>query len=277
MKSDLFIRKWRVVCGDLDVSDIDLQFHVKKTLKPEPNVCSLTLYNLSEQHRDELGSANAINVLIEAGYASDQKLSQIYLGPLRHATHQVDGPQIVTSIESADKQSELGSSRFSLSIGAGTKPSVVLNRVASRFGIAVGNAASAAAYLDANGFVLFPAATSFSGSAARAMTELCQSAGLEWSVQDGELQILPLGHSLDARPYVIDSDHGLRGSPTIDRDGVVALSTSMLYGLRPANRILLQSRFVKGLFRIEEAEYVGDTTGEDWTINMRCKAPKNAS
>jgi isochorismate hydrolase len=54
MSSQLFPRAWRVIVGDLDVSNLDVEFKVLSTLKPEPNKCVLTIWNLSQDHRAEL-------------------------------------------------------------------------------------------------------------------------------------------------------------------------------------------------------------------------------
>lgn len=271
----LWQRKWRVTCGALDVSAIDLNFAVGKSLKPEPNTAALTLYNLSEESRNMLSAPGELTLLIEAGYANEtDKPGQIYLGPVRSAVHTVDRADIVTTIESADSQKALGSSRFKLAVGPGAAPSVVLQAIAKSLGVKLGNLSQAAAKLAASGKVLFPLATSISGSSAKVLTDFCRSANLEWSVQDGELQILNLGAALDSQPYILNSDTGLVGSPSIDKDGVVTLQTLMLRGLRPGIRVVVDSRFVKGTFRIQECSYTGDTRADDWYIDMVCKPVK---
>ena len=50
-------------------------------------------------------------------------------------------------------------------------------------------------------------------AAAEQLTELCRSAGLEWSVQSGVLQLLPRGRALQRSAVVLSSDTGLVGSP----------------------------------------------------------------
>ena len=272
----LWKRKWRVVCGTLDVSAIDLSFSVGKSLKPEPNTAAVTLYNLSEESRNLLSAPGDLNLLIEAGYENEtDKPSQIYLGPVRSALHTVESSDIVTTIESADSQKALGTSRFKLAVGAGTPPQVVLQVIAKSLGVKPGNLPQAAAKLAAKGKVLFPMPTSISGNGARVLTDFCRSANLEWSVQDGELQILSLGAALDSQPYILNAGTGLVGSPSVDKEGVVSLQTLMLRGLRPGLRVVVDSRFVKGVYRIQECTYSGDTRGGDWYIDMVCKPAKD--
>lgn len=275
MNPSLWIRKWRVVCGDLDVTDIDLSFEVGKTLKPDPNTCALTLYNLSPKSRDALSSPRAQNLLIEAGYAdTTQRPGQIYLGPMRHAIHTIEGPDIVTRIESADSEKALGISRFKLAVGPKAPAQAVLQAIAKSLNVKLGNIAQASLKLAARGKVLFPVATAISGQTAKVMTDFCNSAGLEWSVQDGELQILDAGAALDTNPYILNAATGLIGSPSVDREGIVNCTTLILRGVRPGLRVILDSRFVKGVYRITEAQYSGETRGDAWYINLVCKPVK---
>ena len=270
----LWKRRWRVVCGGLDVTDIDLSFEVGKSLKPEPNTAALTLYNLSKENRAKLSEKGAVNVSIEAGYANEtDKPSLIFIGPLRSATHTIAGPDIVTLIESADSQKELGTSRFKLAAGPKTSAAVVLKEIAKSLKVKTGHVNAAAAKLAASGKILFPVPTVFASNSARALSIFCASAGLEWSIQDGELQILNLGAALDMQPYVLNSGTGLIGSPSIDKDGIVSLRTLLLHGIRPGSRVLVDSEFVKGVYRVQECSYSGDTRGEAWFIDMVCKLP----
>lgn len=270
--ASLFGRSWLVTIGDVDVSDLAVEFSAKKTLKPEPNTCDLKIYNLSKATRERLTSPRAVTVRIEAGYGST--LSQIYLGEVRAlAPGTISGPEIVTELSSGDGEKAMKTARLAVPIGAGMSTADALRAVASTLGVGLGNIGDAIAALNARGVAIFKRGTVITGATARALTDLCRSAGLEWSVQDGALQFLDLGAPLAVRPYVISADSGMIGAPKLDADGKVSVETLMLPGLRPGMQVQIESLSVRGLFRICQAEYKGATWGDEWGISLTCDRP----
>lgn len=280
--SDLFGRTYRIVVGSLDITGLRCSFSIKKTLKKEPNTCIIKVYNLSESSREELSDSKAVNVSVEAGYKGEN--SQLYLGQLRGAFSEVVGPDIVTTFSTGDGDKAIQSARLSIPLGPKTPNDVALLAIARTLGVGLGNANEAAAKLKAKGVSMFPVPTVLTGNASRTLTAFCRSAGLEWSIQDGKLQILDLGKALDERPFILgDSDGlgggGLIGSPALTYeaktgDKLVQAECLLLPGIRPGMRIMFDSRFVKGLYRIDECEYEGDTWIGNWGIRLGCRLPK---
>jgi hypothetical protein len=278
--TQLFGRSWNITVGDVEVSSgpatgaLACEFSVRKTLKAEPNVCSLRVYNLSEETRTKLTSPKKIVVRIEAGYGT--RVSQIYLGDVRALTPGEITPtgDVITDLESGDGEKACASAHLSVPIGGKGPAGDSLRAIAKALGVGLGNTAQMAAQLSAKGVAVFPRTTVLSGNVARHLTDFCRSAGLEWSIQDGALQILDLAGALNVKPYIIAPDSGLIGSPKMGNDGNVTLQTLMIPELRPGLRVQLDSFSVKGLYRIDQAEYSGQTHGEDWTIKLTCSAPK---
>jgi hypothetical protein len=50
----LYGRASRVVIGELELTGLDIQFHVQRSLKPEPDTMQLSIWNLHEEHRAQL-------------------------------------------------------------------------------------------------------------------------------------------------------------------------------------------------------------------------------
>lgn len=274
----LFKRTYKITIGGLDVTGLRAAFSIKKTLKKEPNTCTIKLYNLNEDSREELSDSKVLDVEIEAGYDDDN--SSLYLGQLRGGVSQIEGPDVTTILSSGDGDKAFQSARLQIPIGPKTPADVALLAIAKTLNVGMGNASLAAAKLASKGVSLFPVATTISGSSARAMTAFCKSAGLEWSIQDGALQILDLNKALDERPYVLSYDSGLVGSPAVSYeaktgDKIVSAECLLLPGLKPGLRVMFDSVFVKGLYRIEECEYDCDTYGDNWGIRLTCRLPKN--
>jgi hypothetical protein len=107
------------------------------------------------------------------------------------------------------------------------------------------------------------------GNGAERMTDLCRSAGLEWSVQDGELQLLNVGQTLSTTKAIeVSSATGLVNSPSVDSQGAVEMTTLLIPGLAPGVLINVDSLFVKGGFRIEKIRYEGNTQGQEWYAHI---------
>lgn len=259
----------------VDIKGLRASFSVKRTAKPKPNTCSLEVWNMNPDNIRDLTAAKKVEVAIYAGYKDG--ISQIYLGETRHALPQRDGPDVVLSMSSGDGEKEIQKARLVVPVGPTTPANVVLPNIAKALtaqGIKVGNLSAAAAKLAAKQAVIFPVPSVIDGNAWAALVDFCAAADLECSIQSGALQILPRGEALDERAYILSSATGLEGYPTVDYDGTVNFTCKMLPGIRPCVRVQMEAEFVKGLYRIEECTYTGDTHGDDWKIDCVAKKSK---
>lgn len=270
MTQALFGRTYKLTVGAVDMSSLRVSFSVEKTLKKEPNTATIKVWNLNEDSRNLLSQGRALGVLLEAGYGGDN--SQIYLGQLRGAVSQIEGPDVTTTFTTGDGDKALQSARLSIPLGPKTPTQTALLAISRTLGVGLGNVSQAAAKLA--GGSIYPSATVLTGSSTDALDWICHSAGLEWSIQDGQLQILDYGAALDAKPYILSAETGLVGSPSVDNNGIITAECLMLHGLRPGLRVVFDSRFVKGVHRIDEIEYTGDTHDGSWGMRLQCGVKK---
>lgn len=260
-------RAWNVTIGDVEVNDLALEFTVKKNLKPEPNVAEVRIYNLSDATRKRLTMPKKAKVRIEAGYGKE--LSMLYLGDLRALSPgEVVGADRITELTSADAEKAIQGTRLRVPIGAKMDSGDALRTIIAALGIKDGNAAQVASFVKVKGKTLFARGTVLNGNTARILTDFCHAAGLEWSIQDGAIQLLDLGGYLETHPFVLSPDSGLLGSPRLSSEGFVTAECLMIPGLRPGVRVVIESFAVKGVFRITQAEYSGQTHGNDWKIKI---------
>lgn len=273
MAQELFGRAFALTVGDVDISDLACEFSVKKTIKREPNTCELRIYNLAPDTRKKLTAPKKIVVRLEAGYG--KKLSQLYLGEVRALSPgEVRGADIITELSSGDSEKEIQRSHLAVPIGPKAATGDVLRAIARELGVGLGNVSAVASKLDSKGVALFGRATVITGNTARALDDFCRSAGLEWSIQDGALQLLDIGKALDSKPYVLSASSGLINAPRLDSEGKVSAQTLMLPDLRPGMRVEFDSLSVTGLYRVIQCEYVGQTHGQDWSIRIVCDKPR---
>lgn len=263
---ELFGRSLILKVDTLELSNLDCVFKVQKTLKPEPNTCDLKIYNLNESHRKQIEAKKKPAIELAAGYGND--LSVLYIGELRYGFSQTEGPSIATVLSSGDGEKEIQQARINVPIGPKTLPEVALRNIAKALGVGKGNLEDAIIKLRNGRAQIFGSATTLSGSAAREMTAFCRSAGLEWSIQNGKLQFLEIGEALKKKAIVLSSDTGLIESPTVDSKGILSATSLLNPEIRPGVRVDMRGKHVRGLYRIIQCEYTGDTRGNDWHVHL---------
>jgi baseplate hub protein gp41 len=279
---ELFGREARIVVGagiggvraGIRVDSHRCAFKVEKTLKPEPNTCTLQVWNLSAEQRGQIeelrpkkGDKTGVPVLIEAGYVTSEP-SQIFLGDMRTVYSTKEGPDWITTLESGDGEKAIQTARINLSFGPKTSTETVLRAIVKALGVKPGNVSQAASLLRSKGFASFPAGKVVSGSAAVHMTNFCKSADLEWSIQDGAIQIVDRGKALSKFAVRLSSTTGLIESPTVDHKGVLSAKFLIQPDIRPGSKLVLDSLSVRGNYRITKCVYDGDTFGNAWEITV---------
>lgn len=267
----LFNRSIRLVVDTLELTGFRVQFTIEKSLKAEPNTAEIRINNLNEDHRKLLEDSENIPVQLVAGYEGDE--SQIFFGRLRRAYSEYDGINFETIITSADGEKEKQKSRVDKSFPARTPVRTVILELAKLLGLGLGNLEQVitTARLQGSGATQLPGAWTITGNTSRELTALLGACGFEWSVQDGEIQILTLNQQLVGDAIFLTPKTGLVGSPSVDNEGVMTCQSLLIPGIAPGKIVVVESKFVTGQFRCEAIEYTGDTHGNDWTANIEAK------
>lgn len=273
----LFGRTVKLTVGTLEVSQLSITFKTKRNLKPEPNTASITVRNLSARSRKILEAASTVfggtkprlPARLDAGYGTD--LGMLFLGEVRSAVTTVEGPDLISTFETGDSEEEIRKARLNVSYGPRTEPEVALRAMAEALGVGEGNVSAAAALLKSKGKAFFGTGVILSGVVHRHLTDFCNSADLEWSVQDGKLQILDRGKPLEGLAVEIGPSTGMIGSPTVDADGHVHARCLLIPDLRPGRKVVFKSKSFSGGYRVIETEHTGDTHGDDWYVDIVCK------
>ncbi len=271
----LFKKKINLRVGSLLVGDLNCQFSVKKTLKPKsPNTCDLAIFNLSVANRKLLEQSKQQTVSLTAGY--ENAMSLIFYGQVRAAWTHNEGPDMITMMSSGDGEHALQTAQVSTSFGPSVPLFIVLQNIADSLGVGMGNVLRVATEIAAKGGgkTPYPRGTAFSGNAAEALSRLCQSADLEWSIQNGQIQILDLGKPLLGKIVEVSSDTGMIGSPSSDNKKVISFTTLMIPELKPGVQVLMNTANLKGFYRLETTEHKGEVLGEDWQVDCTAKVIK---
>lgn len=278
--TNLFNRQWRVTIGKAGDkgrvwTGLRTLFRVWKNGDATPNKMELDISNLSADSRHYIESAGKDwAVILEAGYGQDDKSADfklLFTGRLELGTsikrgqhnHHKQGADWVTKIEGRDGVRAYRSIILSKSFGAGVSDRTVLDHIAKAMGVTIGK-------LDKSfGKTKFNHGRQLSGAAKNEMDNLCRSRGVRWSIQDGVLNILPYGGSVDSTAIVIGPSTGLVGSPERTEKGVKVL-TLLRGGVNPGSLIQIDSADLKGNYVAEMIHHRGDSHDLEWYTEIEC-------
>lgn len=273
----LFDRTAIVTVDTIEIRALDFDFEITKTLKPEPNTCSLTIYNLNEEHQAQLeelrpkgkDAKSGIPCKLEAGYGETPSL--LWLGDLRTVQTFREGTDWVTRLASGDGEKAWRHARISQSFGPKTPIDTALRAIARTLGVGEGNLSKVVARLKQAGSATYPSGLVLHGAASRHLTELARSAGLEVSIQDGALQFLDRGKALAGSAIVLSAATGLLDSPSVDNEGVVSARTLLIPDLAPGRIVQMEAERIKGAYRVEKCSWKGTTSGDEWYIDFEAR------
>lgn len=272
--SDLFRRAWRVQVSDMDTSELACKFKITRTLFARAGTCELEVRNLTEAHRRQVIASPRRTTFVEvqAGYMGG--VSLLFRGDKRKASVARDGADWTLKVTAGDGEHALRTARVAQSFAGGATVTDVVRHIADAMGVGVGNAVTALAGVQFGaGGGVFEDGTVVQGLASSELTRLCDSARVTWSIQDGNLQILPLNGALEREVIRLAPDCGMVASPEIVNRRVCTVKALLIPGLVPGQRVLLDSQVRRGVHTIRSAEYSGDTHGGDWYATLTCSLP----
>ena len=283
-------RDYRLVIQDLELFGLDFEFSVKRSLSADQNTAEIVVYNLNADHRKHLATVpDGVVVKLQAGYLgpaptrpsvsagapdAPADLPTIFLGRIREVTHLRAGPDWETHIGTGDGDGKDKPIHFSL--GPGASVEAAIRKVVGEMGIGIGNALQA---INSAGFgaglgKVFSGGVTVSGRGDKELERLLNSAGLEFSVQNGELQVLEKGKALNTPAIELTPANGLVGSPELGEKGTVKFRCFLSADVYPGRQVRLRTSQVDAYFRVETASYTGQWAGNDWYTDAECTPVK---
>lgn len=255
------------VTDDRSVAGMRISGKITKTTKKEPNTSEIVVTNLSPDRRKSL-QQKGVKVLLEAGYR-DLGVAKIFSGDVRTVDHVRNGSDWDTTLKLGDGERAWNFARVNASFAPGTKGSDVLKTLAKAMGLDLGNVPKQAVKLTAT----FDQGYAAAGSASREFNRIVHSLGLEWSVQDGVIQILGPDETLDAPIPEFTPDSGLVDSPemgTPQKKGKPTLLTfkGLLQVVKLGGKVKLRSERYDGHVKVKTATYDFDTHGGPWYVTV---------
>lgn len=269
--SEFFGRRVLVAVGKrgakaTEIEDLRIVFKIEKTLEKTPNNATIEIYNLAPATRALFEQKHAA-IRVTAGYG--QSIKDIFIGDIGAVTTKRAGADIITSIEAADGLVNFQTKEVDLSFAPGAKVGEVLDALVKGFGYVRGEIQG----VDVNSEYL--KGVVFSGKIRDCMDQLLgKQRDVKWSIQDGQLQILPKTSGSRHAAIILSAATGLIGSPSkkivvnVDiakkKEGKEAETGALLKSLLnaeylPGRLVRVEAQFVTGNFKIDKVVHQGDT------------------
>jgi hypothetical protein len=280
------------------VPPIRITFDIAKNAEEEPNDTKITLYNLAADTRRALEEPG-LRCVLYAGYAEEGGALLMASGSVVFAYTRFEQPDVLTELTVKDGYTEVRDTAVSIGLGPGAQASAIIRDLARQMGLPLVIADDVPDRRWEQGF-------SFYGAARTALHKVTQGTGLEWSIQNQQLQVVQRRGTTRRQAVVLALDTGLLGRPERTREaanekaqskrstngngagsppGQGAVSSSqpaigsqqragwkvtslLLPTISPGDLVKLESRTVEAFQRVETVHHKGDSEGGDWQTEL---------
>lgn len=268
------------------VPPIRVTFDISKDASEEPNDHTIRIYNLAADTRKALENPD-LRCVLYAGYAEEGGPLLMASGTLVFAYTRFEQPDIVTELIVKDGFTEIRDTAVSIGLGPGAQASTIIRDIARQMGLPLVMADELPDRRWQQGF-------SFYGAARTALHKVAQGTGLEWSIQNQQLQVVRRRGTTRRQAVVLAADTGLLGYPertreaarekarvkdkrTGDEVNLVSaqqqrdgwrVTSLLLPTINPGDLVKLESRSVESFQRVEAVRHTGDSGGGDWQSEL---------
>lgn len=255
-------------------NNLRITFDIVKTNESICNQVSITIYNLSENSRNEIKDLDT-EIALYAGYSEYGGPKLVFKGNVLRVNHTYALPDIMTKIEGGDGVKALRETRHSVSFEEKTQVIDVLRKVASDLSLEIRELPTDVTGEYAQGF-------SHSGSVKDGLDKVCQRIGATWSIQDNQLQITKDASASVHAPVKITKIDGLleKLEPLGDvRQHLLGSGEAIKSGykfrallnpdIQPGRKLTLGG--YPGAFRVERVQHQGDNFEGDFISIVEVK------
>lgn len=260
-----FNRQVRVDLDGRSLSGLRIRFRVRKTRSKVPNEATVEIYNASGA---TVGAASSGEMRLYAGYLFNPPL--LSAGEIRSVSLDRRPPDAALIIEAQEGINTLREKRVSLSFEAGATVKQIIEAIAETLEAVVRPLDS----LDLS--AVMRGGFAHVGGAGEALDAAVSRIKGFWSLQNGELQILPESGRVERAPVLLSPVTGMLYSPervearlSTEKAGAKPRTgyrvTCLLQPqIEPGDPVVLVSTLVSGEFVVDEVIHRGDTHGPEF-------------
>jgi hypothetical protein len=265
----------------IDVSNLRGRFRIRLAVVQSPNSAEIIVTNLSEATAQKIRKEGQ-KVSLTIGYQSGPSIA--FTGNIIQKRVGRENPvdtYLAIVAQDGDIAYNFATVSKTLSAGSTFKDQVdVVLEAMKPHGVTKG-------YISDLGGRKMPRARTLFGMARDAMRDIAISAGANWTIQDGKLDVVKFGETKPGDVIVLNSQTGMIGRPVQTFDGVIArmlinprvkpnakikideasidaAAFTPDYRAAVGNSNLATGIATDGLYKIVTVEHHGDTHGNPW-------------
>lgn len=245
----------------IEITNLRFKFEIQRSLTSTPNTADVWIHNMSERSRAEL-EGKSLSVQLEAGYDGVNRL--LCVGDVHFAMSEIQRTDWVTLLQVNDLGRAFTYARVNRSYASGATLRTIIRDVAASMGLGIPTNLEKEVALDQG----INVGTVTKGRAQRELTRLLAPFGYNWSVQNGNLQVLRDEEARDGEALLVDQAHGMVGTPQFGappRNGKsphITLKMLLYPEISPGTLVEVRSKALsggKGRFKVEKVKHLGDT------------------
>lgn len=289
-----YLRKISLKIGSdteaIDLSDLRIRFAVRRGTISTPNTADIRVYNVSAATAKKAQLKEFGRVVLQAGYAGNYGV--IFDGTIKQVRRGRESQtDTYLDITAADGDSAYNWSVINMSLAAGSTAQDHLKAAIQAMegrGVTMGEVAPLSTNKLPRGKVMF-------GLTRDVLDNLGRTQDVSWSIQDGQMTLIPNTAYLPGDAIVVNYQTGMVGLPEQTQNGVnvrMLLNPSVKIGrlLKLDNASIQQYRYgvslydqanndiihnqialsADGVYKTMIADHFGDTRGNEWYTDVIC-------
>lgn len=287
--SDQYIRRASLTLGaneggvGLDLSELRFKFVTRQQDIQSPNTCDIRVYNVSDEVA-QLVKEEFSRVVLQAGY-QDGNFGTIFDGNIKQFRRgRENETDTYLDILAADGDQAYNFAVVNKTLAAGSSSSDHADAAIDsmkQYNVDRGYVSGV------QGVPSLPRAKVLYGLARDVLRDAAASMGVTWSIQNGQVQLIPLAGYLPDEAVVLTAKTGMIGLPEQTLDGI-HVKCLLNPRIRIGSRIQLDNRSIQwyrinmqytainfvpkfdddGFYRVLVSEHAGDTRGMQWYTNI---------
>lgn len=259
------------ISPDIHIEGLKIKFNIKKDTRPDRNSFRLDIYNLSEETRAKLTNDSDSLVRIQAGYESNGGLTEICQGNISAVIHSLNRPDVITTIHCKDGFKATRSNLISISFKSGTPLFTIIETLTDELGLPV-------RFVNYDRNAILQGGFSYLGSLNDCMDVLSDQFDFQWSIQDGQLQIVETNGNTGKRVVLLSPSTGLISEPEeviIEKEllenarGQYEVIALLQPQMQVGDIVVIESNNLNGNFVVNDLDHIGDTHGDEWITKIR--------
>lgn len=259
-------------------SDLRVTFTVKKTLESTENEAEIEIYNVSEDSYKLLQKVNEDH-LVQLSIGYGEAKHSLFVGSIENSSYYRDKSDWILKIIGKDGQDINQETIVNKSYREGYSiKETLLDMIQSSSKAYLGAFKDSVKWIKENlsGNKKTENGLSISGGLLEEVNKLLSGFGASMSFQNEKAQIIWNNSNTKDDIVVLSPSSGLIGSP-VEKGGNegIEFNSLLIPIIKPGGLIRIKSKTLNDHFRVDVANYKGDTHGHDWMCKCEGVIPDN--